>query len=542
MKAAVIQPFYSTDSLLMEELFQQYIDLLDQCDESLDLIVLPEACDVPCYVKTPEEFRTSYQKFNGRICAKARETAKRCNAVLFFNATRETETGMRNTTYAVNNEGEIVGFYDKQHLTNTEVLVRKLDSDYTFEFSEPIVIEINGIRYGFLTCYDFYFYEAFANIARQKVDIIIGCSHQRSDPHHMIDLITRFCAYNCNAYVVRASVSMYRDGAGEAVGGYSMVAAPDGTTLLHADNKIGIFTTEIDPHKKFYKPMGYGNPPGPHYEYIEEGRRPYKYRAAGSAIIMNDIQMPYPRVCAHRGFSTVAPENSMPAFGAATALGAEEIEFDLWVTKDREIVSIHDSDLDRVSDGSGFVWDYTYEELLRYDFGSKFGEQFAGLSIVKFEDILRKFAGHVIMNIHIKTRDLENPYDTDLLRKIIALIDRYDCRKYVYFMVGNDTVLKQLRELAPDISRCCGAGREPYRIVERAITHGCRKVQLFKPYFNQEMIDKAHEQGIICNMFWSDDADETKKFLDMGIDVILTNDYWRIAQTVKKWKEVNRPQ
>ena len=52
--------------------------------------------------------------------------------------------------------------------------------------------------------------------------------------------------------------------------------------------------------------------------------------------------MPYPRVCAHRGFSTIAPENSMPAFGAAVAMGAEEIEFDLWYTKDGEIVSIFD--------------------------------------------------------------------------------------------------------------------------------------------------------------------------------------------------------
>ena len=47
-----------------------------------------------------------------------------------------------------------------------------------------------------------------------------------------------------------------------------------------------------------------------------------------------DATMPYPRVCAHRGFNTIAPENSLPAYGAAVAMGAEEIEFDLWFTKD----------------------------------------------------------------------------------------------------------------------------------------------------------------------------------------------------------------
>ena len=59
-------------------------------------------------------------------------------------------------------------------------------------------------------------------------------------------------------------------------------------------------------------------------------------------------------------------------------------------------------------------------------------------------------------------------------------------------------------------------------------------MQLFKPYFNQEMIDKAHAHGIICNVFWSDDPAEAQEFLDMGIDVILTNDYNRISQVVAR--------
>ena len=52
----------------------------------------------------------------------------------------------------------------------------------------------------------------------------------------------------------------------------------------------------------------------------------------------------------------------------------------------------------------------------------------------------------------------------------------------------------------------------------------------------QAMIDKAHENGILCNVFWSDDPEEAQRFLDMGIDTILTNDYNRIAQAVRAWK------
>lgn len=531
MKVCVIQPPYSTEYEKSDAYFQYELDLLDQCDSTMDLIVMPESCDIPCLAKTKEQAEKSVKKYNAALLQKASETAKRCGAVVFVNARSETGKGYRNTTYAFDREGKEAGRYDKQHLVASEVSVMELDSEYSFEHSAPTVLEIDGIRFGFLICYDFYFYENFSNLARQNLDVIIGCSHQRSDTHSALALMTRFLAYNTNTYVIRSSVALNET---EEIGGASMIAAPDGEILLHMHNETGLQTAEIDVHKKYVKPAGYGNAPAAHHEYVEQGRRPWKYRPAGSAIVQPDDIMPYPRVCAHRGFNTIAPENSMPAFGAAVAMGAEEIEFDLWYTKDGEIVSIHDATLERVSDGTGLVYEHTYEELLQYDFGIKCGEPFAGLKILKFEDILKKFACHTIMNIHVKTVDNNCAYDAAALRKIVDLIDKYDCRKYVYFMSGNEQFLRLAQEIAPDICRCAGAGDDPWAIVDNAIRYACKKVQLFKPYFNQEMIDKAHENGIICNVFWSDDENETEQFLDMGIDTILTNDYHVIAQAVKR--------
>jgi glycerophosphoryl diester phosphodiesterase len=220
----------------------------------------------------------------------------------------------------------------------------------------------------------------------------------------------------------------------------------------------------------------------------------------------------------------------MPAFGAAIAMGAEEIEFDLWFTKDGEIVSSHDSTLERVSNGEGRIWEYTLEELRALDFGIKANKRFEGLKIATFEDILKKFACHCIMNIHLKTEGDKPEY----LDKVIRLIKKYDCEKYVYIMSGQDAVLGRLQREYPDIARCCGAGDGKWTIVDRAIRYGCKKLQLFKPYLNQEMIDKAHANGIICNVFYADTPEEAERYLDMGIDVILTNDYNRIAQVVNK--------
>ena len=525
MKVCLIQPAYSTDYSKIEQYFDEQLKLLDMCDDSMDIIVMPEACDIPCLAKTKEESEAASYMFNARMINAACNTAKRCNALLFFNARSVTDTGTRNTTYAVNRDGEIVGKYYKQHLTPGEVDKIKLDSEYSFDFSEPTVVEIEGLRFAFLTCYDFYFYEAFANIARQNIDIVIGCSHQRSDTHSALEIMSQNLAYNTNAYVLRASVSM--DEASD-IGGASMIVSPDGKTLLNMYSRVGIATTEIDPKKKYYKPAGFGNPPSAHYEYIEKGRRPWKYRPAGSAIVRDDARMPYPRVCAHRGFNTIAPENSMPAFGAAVAMGAEEIEFDLWFTKDGEIVSIHDSTLDRVSNGTGKVWEYTLEELLTLDFGEKHGKHFAGMRIPTFEEILKKFACHCVMNIHLKTEGNKPEY----LDNVIRLIKKYDCEKYAYIMSGQDKVLERLQREYPDILRCCGAGDGKWEIVDRAIKFGCKKVQLFTKYYTKEMIDKAHENGIVCNYFFADTPEKAAEMLDLGVDVILTNDYNTVAQSV----------
>ncbi len=547
MKVCIIQPSYGVNWDRSDEYFNQEVEFLNACDESMDIIVLPEACDVPAKARDRETYDISVDKYNKKILDLASATAKRCNAIVFINANDTSIPGYRNTTWTFNRQGEVVGKYYKQHLTPGEAFDRKLDSGYSFEFEEPTVVEIEGIRFGFLTCYDFYFYENFAHLARKNLDVIIGCSHQRSDTHSALEIMTRFCAYNTNTYVLRSSVSMDEN---SDIGGASMVVAPNGDVLLNMYSKVGMECVDIDVTKKYYKPAGFGNPDAAHYEYIEKGRRPYKYRHAGSAIVKNDDLMPYPRTCSHRGFNTVAPENTLPAFGAAVAMGAEEIEFDLWYTKDGEIVSMHDRNLDRVSTGTGMVYDYTYEELLQFDYGVKKDPHFEGLRLLKFEDILKKLACHTIMNIHVKslaeTNEAREPLPEDggiwtdeNFMKIVKLIDKYDCADYVYFM-ANDAVLEQAKRLAPHIKRCVGGSRIPeksWAIVDRAIAMGCEKVQFLKPYLSKELCDKAHAHNIMCNVFWSDDPEETVKFLDMGVDVILTNDYNRICQVVENYKK-----
>ena len=81
---------------------------------------------------------------------------------------------------------------------------------------------------------------------------------------------------------------------------------------------------------------------------------------------------------AHRGASGYAPENTMAAFDKALEMKADYIEIDVQLSKDGEVVLMHDAMIDRTTDGSGTVDDYTLEELKQLDAGSWFGPQFAG--------------------------------------------------------------------------------------------------------------------------------------------------------------------
>ena len=183
MKVCVIQPKYSFNENDADICFDSLLELLDQCDDSMDIIVLPEYSDALADVKGKAGYYNTVNKYNSAILEKAKSTAKRCSSLLFVNAGYQTELGIRNTTYVINRNGDIVGHYFKAHPAPSEVKTdaqggHELDVAYSYEYNSPQIIEIEGVRYGFLTCYDFYFYENFARIARENVDIIIGCSLQ----------------------------------------------------------------------------------------------------------------------------------------------------------------------------------------------------------------------------------------------------------------------------------------------------------------------------------------------------------------------------
>ena len=120
------------------------------------------------------------------------------------------------------------------------------------------------------------------------------------------------------------------------------------------------------------------------------------------------------KIYAHRGSSGTHPENTFAAFLDAAKLPIHGIEFDVHMTKDGELVVIHDEKIDRTSNGTGFVKDMTLAELRNYDFGSWFSYQFKGELIPTVYEVLQIFSETTHhLNIELKSDVINYPGMTE---------------------------------------------------------------------------------------------------------------------------------
>lgn len=112
--------------------------------------------------------------------------------------------------------------------------------------------------------------------------------------------------------------------------------------------------------------------------------------------------MPSRGICAHRGASDTHPENTLAAFREAIRLGAHMIEFDVALTKDGQLVLMHDSTLDRTTDGSGPVSEWTLAELKKLDAGAWKDSRFKGERIPSLDEALAIMPENIWLNVHLK--------------------------------------------------------------------------------------------------------------------------------------------
>ncbi|MCE2447759.1 MAG: hypothetical protein J4F35_05025 [Candidatus Latescibacteria bacterium] len=134
---------------------------------------------------------------------------------------------------------------------------------------------------------------------------------------------------------------------------------------------------------------------------------------------------------AHRGASGNYPENTLIAFQKALEIGVDEIELDIYMTKDDHLIVMHDSTVDRTTDGTGAIAKLTLAEIKALDAGSVFGEQFRGERVPTWEEALDLVQGKVRLNVHLKEGG--NP-DGHYERKVAQALREFQMMKALGFL------------------------------------------------------------------------------------------------------------
>ena len=142
---------------------------------------------------------------------------------------------------------------------------------------------------------------------------------------------------------------------------------------------------------------------------------------------------------AHRGFNTRAPENTYAAGQMCIDTGVEYVEIDVRRTKDGVHVVLHDSTVDRTTDGSGAIRDMTWAQVKKLDAGSWYGEEFKGQRIPRVDEYLAWAKGRIKVYLDVKDADVEH---------LLKLVDNAGMREQVFAWSGSRSTMSQMRQLA----------------------------------------------------------------------------------------------
>jgi glycerophosphoryl diester phosphodiesterase len=226
-----------------------------------------------------------------------------------------------------------------------------------------------------------------------------------------------------------------------------------------------------------------------------------------------------PWVIAHRGASGSAPENTMAAFRRAVELGAGFIETDLHLTRDARFVAIHDTTLDRTTNGHGAVREMTLAQLRELDAGKWFDRQFMDERIPTLEEIL-EFA---------KQRDvvfyLELKYDSawGMHHALVGALRgvEYAARTTVISFDGGQ--IEAVRRLDPSIMTGLLVEVADGDPVQATIDVGGRQLCPRADLVTPELVERAHAKDLLVATWTVDQPEEMRRVIAAGVDGVMSN-------------------
>ncbi len=223
-------------------------------------------------------------------------------------------------------------------------------------------------------------------------------------------------------------------------------------------------------------------------------------------------------VIAHRGGSSMAPENTLAAFKTADSINADYYELDVQISLDDSLMIMHDASVDRTTNGTGNIASMTYAQLRQLDAGSWFGAAFAGEKIPTLREALlvaKNSKGNIGVVIELKSGE------TRLAIKTVALIQSLGLQSKVIVSCFSQWQIDQVKSIDPTIPVQRFASATNTEIDQVAAIGG--EWIGSGGSFTQSVIDYAHSKGIKFNAWTINNTSQMNSLIALGVDGITTD-------------------
>jgi len=245
---------------------------------------------------------------------------------------------------------------------------------------------------------------------------------------------------------------------------------------------------------------------------------------AGLSNVAENDQLPRCDNVAHRGFSSIAPENTLAAIRAAVKSGATGCEFDVYRCGDGTVVLMHDETVDRTTDGTGRVTELTLNQLRQLDAGSWKNSKYKGERIPTLTEALKLLNGSGCQPvIEIKMEGIS--------QNVIADIRALDMIDEVAVIAFSQNVVREVRKLEPGLSCAWLCGEVPEGTVTEqadwlaARAHECQTNLLDLNYkmLSPELISELNQRELSVWTWTVNEAKTMNSLRKWGVASITTD-------------------
>lgn len=232
------------------------------------------------------------------------------------------------------------------------------------------------------------------------------------------------------------------------------------------------------------------------------------------------------RVIAHRGLSGLYPENTLVSFRKAMELGVDMMELDILLSRDDQLIVIHDETLDRTTSGRGRVRDKSLRELERLDAGSWFASEFRDERLPTLGDVLDLVGDESLLNVEIKTEAVTDRREGGIVERTIRLIHDRGFGERVVISSFDPRALHHSREIDPKIPRATlynrdfHSGKAPAEIIAETDS---ASLNLSRRQVNETIVKQCHDQGKLVLVYTVNGVADMQRMISMGVDGLFTD-------------------